>query len=83
MSLEKERLKYRGRLAEKRLQEQNLVLKITGLRDAIRDKLDPFTPLLDLQCDIVAAEAVQLAELQVQFRQVAKEIHAITRALGE
>ena len=78
-----ERLKFMGRLREKELQADKLRLKISALRTAIRDNLDPFENVEDLCLDHVATEAVEAAEVQVQLKALLKEIAAIKKALGQ
>lgn len=78
-----ERLKFMGRLQEKELEADKLRLKITALRTAIRDNLDPFDDVMDLRLDLVASQAVEAAELQIQLEEVLAEIEAIKKALGQ
>lgn len=77
-----ERLKFMGRLKEKELQAQDLALKISGLRDSMRDQLDPFDDIIDLKLEIVAAQAVEAAELQVQLKEILAEIEALKKVIG-
>jgi len=78
-----ENVKFQGRLREKELEAEKLELKIRGLRDAMRDGLDPFEPIADLPLDVVAAQAVDAAELQIQLLQVLEDIRAIKKTLGK
>lgn len=78
-----ERLKFMGRLREKELEAERLKLRIKGLRDAIREALDPFERVVDLALDVVAQQAVEAAELQIQLKEILAEIRAIKRALGK
>ena len=57
-------------------------LKMEGLRDAIRDILDPFDDIGELKLNVAAAQAVELAELQANYKGLLAEIRAINRALG-
>ena len=77
-----ERTKFMGHLAEKELESKDLMLKISGLRDAIRDCLDPFEALEDLKLDTAAQLAVQAADLQIAYREAIREIAAIRKTLG-
>lgn len=77
-----ERLKFQGRLAEKELEAKKLKMRIEGLRDSIRDALDPFEKIENLKAHIVARQAVDLSEYHVQYRELLEEIDAIKKALG-
>lgn len=77
-----EHLKFMGRLAEKELRAKEMDLKIQGLRDSIRDLLDPFEDVADLRVNVVAQQALQMAELHIEYRSVLEEIRAIRKALG-
>ena len=80
--MENERLKYEGRLAEKRHELRTLKLKINTLRDAVRSKVDPFEDIERLDADAAAEAAVELAEKVIQYRELIDQIGAIERALG-
>jgi|YNPNPStandDraft_1061719.scaffolds.fasta_scaffold05420_10 hypothetical protein len=77
-----ERLKFLGRLEEKRLHAERLRLKMQGLRDSIRDILDPFEPLEEINLAIAAQQAMELASLQIELKATLEEIAAIRKALG-
>lgn len=77
-----ELLKFRGRLEEKRLQAESIRIRMEGLRNAIREALDPFEDLEHLKCEHAAALAVELANLQIEYKQLNAEMDAIRRALG-
>ncbi|MDZ7831644.1 MAG: hypothetical protein U5L07_07815 [Desulfobacterales bacterium] len=80
--MENERLKYEGRLAEKRHELRTLKLKINSLRDSVRANLDPFEAIEHLNADAAAETAVDLAEKVIQYRELIDQIGAIERALG-
>jgi len=75
-------LKHEGRLSRKRLEEKEIRLKLDGLREAMRDLLDPFEPHERIKADVAAAQAVEYASLQLRLKEVLAEIEAIERALG-
>ncbi len=77
-----ERLKFMGRLEERRLEAEQLKLRLRGLRDSIRDILDPFDAVEELQGDVLAAQAVEFAALQIRCREVLSEAAVIRRTLG-
>jgi len=76
-------LKFKGRLAEKELEGKKLRLRIEGLRNSIRELLDPFEGVVDLNCEVVAEQALEMASLQVDLKAVLGEIGAIKKALGK
>ncbi len=78
-----ERLKFQGRLAEKEMESKQLALRIRGLVNAIRDRMDPFEPIEDLQTDVAAGMAVELSEAHIRYKQLQSEITAIKKALGK
>jgi len=77
-----ERLKFRGRLEELKLAARDLRLRMDGLREGIRDLLDPFEPHERIKADVAAAQAVEYASLQLRLKEVLAEIEAVERALG-
>lgn len=77
-----ERLKFEGRLREKELETTELKLRIEGLRDAIRDNLDPYAEIEDLKAHIVAGQAVDLSELHVKYRETLDDIRRLKKDLG-
>lgn len=77
-----ERQKFMGRLEEAKLKAKALKLKAEGLRDSVRDHLDPFEEVFDLKLDVVAAQALELAELQIQHKAVSEKIKALEKSLG-
>ena len=78
-----ERLSYMGRLREKELEQRRLVIKAEGLRDSIRQALDPFEKIEIIRADVAAEQAVELADLVIQIVALNGEIAAIRRALGK
>jgi hypothetical protein len=78
-----ERLKHLGRLEERKMEARKLELKMRGLVDSIRDILDPFERLDEIKGEQAAAQAVELATVQAQYKEVLAEIAAIKKALGK
>jgi hypothetical protein len=81
--MQNERLKHLGRLEERKMEARKLELKLRGLRDAIRDVLDPFERLDEIEGEQAASQAVEFATVQAQYREVLAEIAAIQKALGK
>lgn len=77
-----ERLKFEGRAAEKKRELFGVGLRIKGLRDSIREKLDPFAEIEDINAEVVSAEAFDLAGLWAKYRELQMSIAAIEKALG-
>lgn len=77
-----EALKFKGRLAEKELEAKSLSLRIDGAVAALRDLLDPFVPAEKLKADVIAEQALELANKQIELKEVLAEIEAIDEALG-
>ncbi|HOI96331.1 MAG TPA: hypothetical protein PK250_16630 [Syntrophobacter fumaroxidans] len=77
-----ERLKFLGRLEERRLEAERLRLRLRGLRDSLRDVLDPFETVEDLDGEKLAALAVEFADLQILCREAIAEMALIRKTLG-
>lgn len=75
-------LRNKGRLAEAEMKEKHLRLRLEGLVTAMRDNLDPFAGAENLPLDVVAAEAMEAAELQIELKETLGTIAALKRALG-
>lgn len=77
-----ERLKFTGRLTEAEMKEKQLRLRLDGLVKAMRDNLDPFADAEDLPLDVVASQALEAAEYQIELKETLGNIVALKRALG-
>lgn len=77
-----ERHKFMGRLEEKKIEAEKLKLKLEGLRDSIRDHLDPFDDVEELKLDVMAVQALEAADLQMKLQALREEIRAIKKVLG-
>ena len=78
-----ENLKFKGRLLEKTQESVGLTIRIKGLVASLRDLLDPFEEVEDLQADIISEQAMELAARQIEYKEVKAEIKAIGKALGK
>ncbi|MDY7034542.1 MAG: hypothetical protein SV375_00040 [Thermodesulfobacteriota bacterium] len=78
-----ERLKYQGRLAEKEMEAKKLRLRLTGLRDSLRDNLDPFVLIEDLNGELIAEEALEFTGTWAELRAVLATIDSIKNILGK
>ena len=77
-----EQLKFRGRLAEKELEAKKLRLRMEGLRDSIRELLDPFEPVAALRTDVAMEQVIELAGLNIDLKEAIETIAALKKILG-
>ncbi|MHB1059807.1 MAG: hypothetical protein ACYC0F_18180 [Rhodanobacter sp.] len=82
MGFDSERLRHKGRLAEKEADARRLAMSISGLVDSVRVLLDPFEDLEDIKAEHAAAQAVELAGKHAEYCGLLEEIKAIKKALG-
>lgn len=78
-----ENLKFKGRLMEKSREAVGLTLRIKGLVASLRELLDPFEEVEDLQADMISEQAMELCARQIEYKEVKAEIKAIGKALGK
>ena len=77
-----ERLKYQGRLAEKERRCRELKLRLEGLRDSIRDILDPFEKVEELKIEIAHSQMADMARTWTELKEMLAEIALIKKTLG-
>lgn len=77
-----ERLKYQGRLAEKRLEAKKLKLRIEGMVSSLRIQLDPFESIEDLKAHLIAGQAVDLSEYHTMYVEILEDIRNLEKELG-
>ena len=77
-----EQLKFRGRLAEKKMEEKKLRWRMEGLRSSIREFLDPFENVVNLNTDVAMEQMLELAGLRVDLKETIDTIEALKKALG-
>lgn len=82
MGFDSERLRHKGRLAEKEADARRLAMSISGLVDSVRGLLDPFEDLADIKAEHAATQAVELAGKHAEYCGLLQEIKAIKKALG-
>jgi len=83
MGFDTERLKHKGRLAEKEAATYRLGVILRGQITTLRDLLDPFLALDELPAEAAAVQAVELAGVHAEYLGLLAEIKAIKRALGD
>ena len=77
-----EQLKFRGRLAEKKMEEKKLRWRMEGLRSSIREFLDPFENVVNLNTDVAMEQMIELAGLRIDLKETIDTIAALKKALG-
>ena len=80
--MSEERVKFEGRLALNRRERTETQLRLQGLVRSLRDLLDPILPVERLEGEMIAAQALDLANLQITYRGLLKEAQAIKDILG-
>ena len=80
--MSEERVKFEGRLALNRRQRTETQLRLQGLVRSLRDHLDPILPVERLEGELIAALALDLANLQIHYRELLREAQAIKDVLG-
>ena len=81
--MSEEHVKFEGRLALNRKRRSEVQLRMQGLVKSLRDLLDPTRPVERLETELIAAQAVDLANLQVTYREKLQEAGVIREALGK
>ena len=82
MSLQGERLQFQGRLGEKKIEAKKIEIKMNGLVEAMRNDLNPFEEVENLNTELIVEQALDLAQLKINYISALKEIKAIQKALG-
>jgi len=77
-----ERLKHLGRLEEQKLRAEELRIKMRGLIESQREHLDPFEKHENLDTEIIASQALELATIKIEYVGILDEMKAIEKALG-
>lgn len=77
-----ERLKFEGRLVVKKDEAKQLKIRIESNRDSLREALDPFAKVEDLEEGRISGLAITLAAQIVEYNNILAEIKAVKKALG-
>ena len=80
--MSEERVKFEGRLALNRRERTETQLRLQGLVRSLRDHLDPTLPVERLEGEMIAAQALDLAQMQIRYRELLQEAQAIKDVLG-
>jgi len=78
-----ERLKYEGRLSIKEKEAESLKLQMEGLIKAIRDELDPYEKIDDLDIPRAFELMSDLAGKSLEYQELAGEIRRLKKDLGK
>jgi hypothetical protein len=78
-----ERVKYEGRLAVNQRERSTVQLRMQGLLRSLRDLLDPILGVERLETELIAAQALDLAKLSIEFQALLGEARAIKDVLGQ
>jgi hypothetical protein len=78
-----ERLKFQGKLLEKKQEAERLRLLLKGLVKSLRDALDPTEPVEELDRELIVQQAADFGLKQIDLLQVNAEIRALKKELGE
>lgn len=77
-----ERLKYQGRLAEKRLEAKKLKLRVEGMVSSLRTQLDPFEKIENIKVRLIAGQAIDLSDYHTMYMETLEDIHKLEKELG-
>ena len=77
-----ERLKYLGRQKEMELQIVEMRMRLEGLRDSIRELLDPFEALEALDTAKIITLSAEFNRLHIDYVAALQQLAAIKKALG-
>lgn len=78
-----ERLKNEGRLREKELKIKELKFQIRGLRDSVREELDPFEDVAELNVEQAFAQMTDLVKKMLAYKELMLDIKELKKALGK
>ena len=77
-----ERVKFEGHLKVNEDKARMIRLRIEGLRDSIRDILDPLEDIADLKLDVAYEQMVELVGMWAEYKESLSKIAAAKKALG-
>lgn len=78
-----ERLKFEGRLTVKIKEAKQVKISIESDRDSLRDALDPFSSVDELESERISNLSVILSAELIEYNRLNAEIRAIKKALGK
>jgi len=81
--MSEEHVKFEGRLVLNRKRRGDTQLRMQGLVRSLRDLLDPTRPVERLETEMIAAQALDLANLHIAYREQLQEAEVIRQVLGK
>lgn len=78
-----ERLKFQGKLQEKKQEAERLRMLLRGLVTSLRDALDPTEPVENLDRELIVQQAAEFGLKQIDLLAVMDEIRFLKKELGE
>lgn len=80
--MSEEHVKFEGRLSLNRKERQETQLRMQGLVRSLRDLLDPTKPVEQLETELIATQALDLAKLQIRYQELTGQAKIIHDVLG-
>ncbi|MCG8643232.1 MAG: hypothetical protein MI862_26135 [Desulfobacterales bacterium] len=80
--MDSERTVWKGQKAEKKEQKSRLKLAIEDRRNSIRTILNPHTPILEIDQNLLSQLSFELSSNLIEYKRLEKEIAAINKSLG-
>jgi hypothetical protein len=77
-----ERLQFEGHLAVKEKEAKKLGIMLEGLVKSLRENLDPFEKVEDLDTGLIAEQALDLASKHIAYKEILAEIAKAKKILG-
>ena len=78
-----ERLKFQGKLLEKKQDAERLKMLLRGLVRSLRDALDPTDAVEALDRDLIIQQAAEFGMKQIDLLTALEEIRVLKKELGE
>jgi len=80
--MSQERLIWEGQKQEKIREAKKIEISITGLRSSLRTELNPHVPISEIDHDLVAQQAFELADKLIRYKELCAQVEAINKSLG-
>lgn len=79
--MSEETIKFEGKLSLNRQERMKANVRMQGLVKSLRDLLDPTKPVERLETEMIAAQALDLAALQIKYKELLQEADIIRQYL--
>jgi len=80
--LREEKIRLKGRLSEAKTRLKELEIKADGLIISLRLHIDPYKKLVELQGELIAQQAQELAQIYEEAKKLKAEIDRMEADLG-